>query len=129
MWCIYKAEGLFVFGLWLKLTPRNSESDTLNADNVDATMEGRELDSEDSGALVVDEVQAREQVRLSFDPTNIATNSVKKEAAALQDNSQVSLTMTSLKPIVANQRAEIDPSTAGYGPHSLHFPQTADGVV
>lgn len=118
MWCICKAEGLFVFGLWLKLTARNSESDTLNADNVDATMEGRELDSEDSDALVVDEVQAIEQVRLSFDPTNIVTNSVKKEAIT-----------TSLKPMVANQKAGKDPSTSGYSPHSLHFRQTVDGVV
>jgi hypothetical protein len=61
---------LFVSGLWLKLTTRNSESDTLNADIVDATMEGRKLDSEDSDVLVIDAVPAGEQVRLSYDVTN-----------------------------------------------------------
>jgi hypothetical protein len=52
------------------LTTRNSESDTLNADIVDATMEGRKLDSEDSDVLVIDAVPAGVQVRLSYDVTN-----------------------------------------------------------
>jgi hypothetical protein len=47
-----------------------SESDTLNADIVDATMEGRKLDSEDSDVLVIDAVPAGVQVRLSYDVTN-----------------------------------------------------------
>lgn len=72
MWRICRIEGLVVPGLWLKLTTRNSESDTFNTDIVDVTMEGRKLDSKDSDALVVNAVPAREKVRLTFDPTNTA---------------------------------------------------------
>ena len=54
---------------------------------------------------------------------------VKEEVTALRDNSQVNLTTTSSKPVVSDQMAGGDLSTAGYGPHSLHFRRISDRDV
>ena len=42
---------------------------------MDATIEGRELDPEDLDTMIIDGAPVGEQVRLSYGPTNITTNS------------------------------------------------------
>ena len=70
-----KSKVLFYSGPRLNShSARNSETGTSIADDVDATMEEQELDSEDSVAMVIDAVPATAQVGLSHGSVIIATN-------------------------------------------------------